>query len=182
MIESRKYTSSYIQCGTYAGTHVLLYRAFSASGRPRQSSPRHLLTSPKDRPGSAAMMFRRISFEKSMKPESFLALGLGAGAFFLVALTCKALEYSRSAWTHWSVSSPTEDKKEDVDKIKPSQPQSLLEIAQNFLKSEEEAKARAEAEIEAAAKEEKKEEVEGQPSEEKKDCLLYTSPSPRDRG
>ena len=68
-----------------------------------------------------------------------------------------------------TVSSPTEDKKEDVDKIKPSQPQSLLEIAQNFLKSEEEAKARAEAEIEAAAKEEKKEEVEGQPSEEKKE-------------
>ena len=67
-----------------------------------------------------------------------------------------------------TVSSPTEDKKED-DKIKPSQPQSLLEIAQNFLKSEEEAKARAEAEIEAAAKEEKKEEVEGQPSEEKKE-------------
>ena len=50
-----------------------------------------------------------------------------------------------------TTSSPTEDKKEDVDKIKPSQPQSLLEIAQNFLKSEEEAKARAEAEIEAAA-------------------------------
>ena len=68
-----------------------------------------------------------------------------------------------------TVSSPTEDKKEDVDKIKPSQPQSLLEIAQNFLKSEEEAKARAEAEIEAAAKEEKKEGVEGQPSEEKKE-------------
>jgi hypothetical protein len=45
----------------------------------------------------------------------------------------------------------------------------LLEIAQNFLKSEEEAKARAEAEIEAAAKEEKKEGVEGQPSEEKKE-------------
>jgi len=55
-----------------------------------------------------------------------------------------------------TTSSPTEDKKEDVDKIKPSQPQSLLEIAQNFLKSEEEAKARTEAEIEAAAKEEKK--------------------------
>ena len=68
-----------------------------------------------------------------------------------------------------TASSPTEDKKEDVDKIKPSQPQSLLEIAQNFLKSEEEAKARAEAEIEAAAKEEKKEGVEGQPSEEKKE-------------
>jgi len=68
-----------------------------------------------------------------------------------------------------TTSSPTEDKKEDVDKIKPSQPQSLLEIAQNFLKSEEEAKARAEAEIEAAAKEEKKEGVEGQPSEEKKE-------------
>ncbi|CAL6336266.1 unnamed protein product [Bathycoccus prasinos] len=68
-----------------------------------------------------------------------------------------------------TTSSPTEDKKEDVDKIKPSQPQSLLEIAQNFLKSEGEAKARAEAEIEAAAKEEKKEGVEGQPSEEKKE-------------
>ena len=68
-----------------------------------------------------------------------------------------------------TISSPTEDKKEDVDKIKPSQPQSLLEIAQNFLKSEEEAKARAEAEIEAAAKEERKEGVEGQPSEEKKE-------------
>jgi len=73
-----------------------------------------------------------------------------------------------------TASSPTEDKKED-DKIKPSQPQSLLEIAENFLKSEEEAKSRAEAEIEAAAKEEgknathKKEEVEGQPSEEKKE-------------
>ena len=53
------------------GTHVRL-RAFSASGRPRQSSPRHLLTSPKGRFGSAAIMFGRISFEKATKAGELL--------------------------------------------------------------------------------------------------------------
>ena len=65
----------------------------------------------------------------------------------------------------------TEEKKEEVkdDESKPSHPQSLLEVAQNFLKSEEEAKLRAEAEQEAAKEKEEEEEKEVKEEKEEKE-------------
>ena len=90
---------------------------------------------------------------------------------------------SETSETSSSASSPTKDektidgareieeKKEEVkdDESKPSHPQSLLEVAQNFLKSEEEAKLRAEAEQEAAKEKEEEEEKEVKEEKEEKE-------------